>query len=172
MCAQVLSLLTSELEIGFLLKRLIITGTMASILVGKRGRNMEAEEDLWAELRETSDANDLTAAASEEDSEDDESEPEEENQMPHPRSKLDLLRQCANSWFGRHPSSKPMKKGTLNKVPTAEHIETYDWMLEFYEVGLLECKEFPFLGVSPDGVVRISVNGEDESQIACIEIKT
>lgn len=77
-----------------------------------------------------------------------------------------------NSWYKRHPSSEVMKRGSLNEVPTVEQLETMEWVLEFYEVGLLESRETPILAVSPDGIARINVEGYEESQIATVEIKT
>ena len=69
-----------------------------------------------------------------------------------------------------------MAQGSANEVPTAEHFATFDWVLDFYNVGLLEWKEAPYIGVSPDGIARINIESEvfteSEPQLACVEIKT
>ena len=72
-----------------------------------------------------------------------------------------LLNDCFNSWFGRHISTEAMKIGSTNEIPTAEKLANESWVLEFYEVGLLEWKEASFIGVSPDGIARINVPAND-----------
>ena len=69
-----------------------------------------------------------------------------------------------------------MSQGSVNEIPTADHFATFEWVLEFYDVGLLEWKEAAYIAVSPDGIVRIKVQylpfRESEPQLACLEIKT
>ena len=63
-----------------------------------------------------------------------------------------------------------MKVGSDNEFPTAEKFSKEDFVTEFYDVGLLQSKEYPYLGVSPDGIAKIRLG--NDSPYACVEIKT
>ena len=52
-------------------------------------------------------------------------------------------------------STDAMKIGINNEYPTAEKLSKEDFLIEFYDVGLLQSKNYPFLGVLPDGIVKI-----------------
>lgn len=102
--------------------------------------------------------------------------------------KVILLNKCLKSWFGKHVSTEAMRTGSANEVPTAARLAARPFIKEFYEVGLLELKEAPFVGVSPDGVAKLSFDptefdddeddellslaGGEETDYACVEIKT
>ncbi len=78
-----------------------------------------------------------------------------------------LLEDCIGGWHGRFKSSLAMQRGTSNEAPTAHKFSLEPFVKSFFEVGLLQNKEFPHLGVSPDGAVMLT-NG----LVACVEIKT
>ena len=109
-----------------------------------------------------------------------EEEEEEEEEIPkdvlNPLLKK-LMDQCCNIWFGGHgSSSQDMAQGTKNEEPTIQKFSSVDYVIEFYEVGLLQMKDHPTIGVSPDGVARVFVPGDEfqdqEMQLVCVEIKT
>ena len=83
----------------------------------------------------------------------------------------DLIESCLDSWFGRFKSNTNMARGTSNEVPVALKFIQEDFVLDFFEVGLLQSKQHPFLGVSPDGVALIN-NASNINKVACVEIKT
>ena len=84
----------------------------------------------------------------------------------------ELFAECQESWYGRHSSNQAMKQGSVNEIPTVDAVCMKPFVLEFYEVGLLQWKTAPYLGVSPDGVLKIIVPSEDDAMMACVEIKT
>ena len=63
-----------------------------------------------------------------------------------------------------------MKIGSANEYAVAKKLESLHYITEFYDVGLMQCIKHPFLGVSPDGVAKIDINGVE--YYACVEIKT
>ena len=69
-----------------------------------------------------------------------------------------------------------MGQGTKNEEPTVQKFSSMDYVDEFYEVGLLQMKEHPTIGVSPDGIAWVVIPGDEfedeEMQLACVEIKT
>ena len=83
-----------------------------------------------------------------------------------------LLGQCVKSWFGRHKGSGAMKQGSLNEVPAMEQVESFEWVLELYEVGILQMRPHSMIAVSPDGIGKIKVTNEVEFQTASFELKT
>ncbi len=83
----------------------------------------------------------------------------------------DLIQSCLNSWFGRFKSTAPMVRGSSNEVPAALKLAQEDFVMDFCEVGLLQHKECPFLGVSPDGVAMIN-SAHITNKVACVEIET
>jgi hypothetical protein len=58
----------------------------------------------------------------------------------------------------------------MNEEPTADAFSLEPMVVELYEVGLLQCNDFPYIAVSPDGVVIIRIGGRLHH--ACVEIKT
>merc|ERR1712032_105628 len=82
----------------------------------------------------------------------------------------EALEICYDSWFGKHLSTDAMKVGTNNKYLMAEKLSTEDYVIEFYDFCLLQSKKYPFLGVSPDAIVKIKIGGN--LFYACVEIKT
>ena len=88
----------------------------------------------------------------------------------------DILEQCHKFWFDRHTSGGAMAEGTSNEVPTAEKFAAYQYVLQFFEVGLLQSKEADFISVFPDSVAIVKIPGDDyydlEPVIACVEIKS
>ena len=83
----------------------------------------------------------------------------------------DFLSECLKSWFGRFKASTAMKLGTDNEEATATKFAQEDFVKSFFDVGLLQCKAAPHIGVSPDGVALLQF-GEEEAFHACVEIKT
>ncbi len=83
----------------------------------------------------------------------------------------ELMQSCLKSWFGRFKSSTHMARGTSNEVPVALKFLQEDFVVDFFEVGLLQSKQHPFLGVSPDGVA-LTNNASVSNKVACVEIKT
>ena len=82
-----------------------------------------------------------------------------------------------STWFGRHgSSSQDMAQGTKNEEPTIQNFAAKDYVVAFFKVGLLQMKDHPAIGVSPDGIAWVLVPGdeydEQEKQLACVEIKT
>ena len=69
-----------------------------------------------------------------------------------------------------------MAQGTKNEEPTIQKFSLMDNVVEFYEVGLLQMKDHPTIGVSPDGVAWVFVPGDEfqdqEMQLVCVEIIT
>jgi hypothetical protein len=63
-----------------------------------------------------------------------------------------------------------MHEVTMNEEPTADAFSLEPMVLEFYEVGLLQCNSSPFIAVSPDGVAVMLIDGRQH--LACVEIKT
>jgi len=63
-----------------------------------------------------------------------------------------------------------MKGGTKNEYPTVEKLCFKKYVLEFYDVGLLQSIQYPHLGVSPDGIILIQ-RGE-QKHYATLEIKS
>ncbi len=83
-----------------------------------------------------------------------------------------MLDDLIQSWFGRHRSTEAMQIGSANEIPTIERLVTLEWIHNFYECGLLEWREAPYVTVSPDGVVMFSLPGRpDDKHLACVEIK-
>ena len=78
---------------------------------------------------------------------------------------------CLDSWFGRNQSSQAMITGTENEEPISQKLETEDFVVAFFEVGLLQFTNIPYLAVSPDGVAIIKLQDGTE-ETACMEIKT
>ena len=85
--------------------------------------------------------------------------------------------QCYNSWFGRHRDtqkqtsvSNQMRAGTKNELPTIEKLRSEEIVEGIFDVGLLQYKFCPFLGVSPDGIMTIKV--DELSECASLEIKS
>ena len=52
-----------------------------------------------------------------------------------------------------------MKEETANKVPTMVKLDKYDFVLDMFEVGLLQSNEHAYIGVSPDGIAMVKVPG-------------
>ena len=69
-----------------------------------------------------------------------------------------------------------MKEGTANELPNMVKLDKYDFVLDMFEVGLLQSNEHAYIGVSPDGIVMIKVPGGEYGNLppvtACLEIKT
>ena len=85
--------------------------------------------------------------------------------------KKGLFSKCMDSWFKRFKSNDAMKDGTLNEEPTFEKLANETFIVDAFEVGLLQSKKVPTAGVSHDGVAVV----KDEfglQNLACIEIKT
>ena len=57
----------------------------------------------------------------------------------------DILEQCHKFWFDRHTSGGAMAEGTSNEMPTVEKFAAYQFVLQFFEVGLLQSKEADFI---------------------------
>jgi len=96
-----------------------------------------------------------------------------ENTAAVPNNLLEsYMEECLGSWFKRHKSSAAMQIGSANELPTVERFSTFSWVQDFWEIGLVQWKKAPFVGVSPDGIATITVNDDDAPQIACVEIKT
>ena len=83
----------------------------------------------------------------------------------------DLIQSCLDSWFGRHKSNTHMARGSSNEMPVALKFSLEEFVVDFHEVGLLQSQQFPYLGVSPDGVAIIST-ANITNKVACVEIKT
>ena len=84
--------------------------------------------------------------------------------------KREMLQQCLDSWYKRHPSSSAMKAGSDNEVPISEHIEALDWVDDLYDIGAIELTSDPDIGVSCDGIARMHVN--EIVAIGTVEYKT
>ena len=82
-----------------------------------------------------------------------------------------LMVKCVKSWYGRFKGTSAMHEGTMNEEPTADAFSLEPMVVDFYEIGLLQCNEFPFIAVSPDGVAMLQFN-RGETHHACVEIKT
>ena len=77
---------------------------------------------------------------------------------------------CLDSWFGRNWSLQAMITGTENEEPISQKMETEDFVVAFFEVGLLQFMNIPYLAVSPDGVAIIKLQ-DGTKEIACMKIK-
>ena len=94
----------------------------------------------------------------------------------HPLLK-ELMDQCLDVWFSRHGYwSQDMAQGTKIEEPTIQKFSSMEYVVECYEVGRLQMKNYPTIGVSPDGVAWVVIPGDEfedeEMQLACVEIKT
>ena len=45
----------------------------------------------------------------------------------------------------------------LARLIILKKLSEKDYVIEFYDVGLLQSKKYPFLGVSPDAIVKIKI---------------
>ena len=75
-----------------------------------------------------------------------------------------------DSWYKRVSSTSAMKVGTANEDNVVDALVKESFILEFYDVGLLQHKTLQYVAVSPDGVIKLIV--ENCSHLACVEIKT
>ena len=81
-----------------------------------------------------------------------------------------ILEKCLDSWYKRHTSSETMKQGSDNEVPISENIKLLDWVLDLYNIGVIECTDTPYIGVSCDGIDRMRVY--QKVVLGCVEYKT
>ena len=69
-----------------------------------------------------------------------------------------------------------MADGTKNEEPTAQSFASLDFVVEFYEVGLLMWDKCKNIGILPDGIALVKIPSESLSnltaQLAAVEIKT
>ena len=88
-----------------------------------------------------------------------------------------MLDKSLHSWFARHGSgTSAMADGTKNEEPTSQSFASLDFVVEFYEVGLLRWDKCKNIGVSPDGIALVKIPSDSLSnltaQLAAVEIKT
>ena len=69
-----------------------------------------------------------------------------------------------------------MAQGTRNEEPTIQKFASIDYAVEFYEVGLLQMKDHPTIGVSPDGIAWVIISGDEFEEngqtLVYVQIKT
>ena len=126
------------------------------------------------DLRELDSDNDLSDDKDGEEEGDDDDEISE--YILHPLLE-ELMDQCLDVWFSRHGyRSQDMAQGTKIEEPTIQKFSSMEYVVEFYEVGRLQMKKYPTIGVSPDGVAWVAIPKNEfedqEMQFVCIEIKT
>jgi hypothetical protein len=95
---------------------------------------------------------------------------EDDLSAPSNNEKRKFMVKCIKSWYGRFKGTSTMHEGTMNEEPTADAFCVEPMVVEFYEVGLLQCNASPFIAVSPDGVAVIQIGGMPHH--TCVEIKT
>lgn len=83
----------------------------------------------------------------------------------------DLFDKMMSSWFSTSRSTEAMMRGTVNEKPVVAAIKSLPWCMELFEVGMLACREFPWLACSPDALARIQTQ-DFEEVTATVEIKT
>lgn len=81
-----------------------------------------------------------------------------------------LMNQCIQSWFNRARSTAQMAEGTANEKATTDALVEEPFVLALFEVGLLQMVEYPYLGVSPDGIILLQRG--NARVYATVEIKT
>lgn len=99
----------------------------------------------------------------------------DDTDVPH-EVLVHMFDKLIDGWFKRHISTSAMAEGTKNEDPTAQKFAAMDFVLQFYEVGLLTWDEANYIAVSPDGIAWVKVPGDEhqdqEKQLAVVEIKT
>ena len=63
-----------------------------------------------------------------------------------------------------------MISGTLNEEPTFDKLHHESFVVDTFEVGLLQNKNEPTIGVSPDGITLITIH-DGTNVVGCVEIK-
>jgi hypothetical protein len=105
----------------------------------------------------------------------------EENDIERDTELAAIMNNCIKQWFGRHKSTEAMKQGSANEPMILQRLQTYDWIEEVFEVGMLQSTREdagPWVAVSPDGLVVGHISSddglfeEDESQIMFVEMKS
>jgi hypothetical protein len=64
-----------------------------------------------------------------------------------------------------------MHEGTMNEEPTADAFSLEPMVAKLYKVGLLQCNEFPFVAVSPDGPGWRGDASRSEDTAMCLRAK-
>ena len=78
-----------------------------------------------------------------------------------------------DSWFGRKRSTEAMQKGSKNEASITRALKAQTWCKTLYEVGLVCMAEFPWIGVSADGIAEVNVPGDPKRVVLCAtEVKT
>jgi hypothetical protein len=63
---------------------------------------------------------------------------------PSEDKKRKFLAKCIiKSWYGRFKETSAMHEGTMNEEPTADAFSLEPMVIDFYEVGLLQCNPPP-----------------------------
>ena len=69
-----------------------------------------------------------------------------------------------------------MAYGLFDMEPTIQKFTSMDYVVEFYEVGLLQMRDHPTISVSLDGIAWVLIPGDEfenkEMVLVCVEIKT
>ncbi len=89
-----------------------------------------------------------------------------------------VLDSLCKSWFYKTPKSekRAFRSGRMNEAPVVAQLRKQSWMEEVFEIGLVQSKLWPALGVSADGIVVMKEpttgRGRPATTFGALEIKT
>ncbi len=89
-----------------------------------------------------------------------------------------VMDSLCKSWFYKTPKSekRAFRSGRMNEAPVVAQLRKQPWIEQVFEIGLVQSKLWPALGVSADGIVVMkeptSARGRPATTFGALEIKT
>ena len=91
---------------------------------------------------------------------------------PRESDNIAVAKHLLNAWFSRKQSTADVKKSAKGEPAVMRALREQEWIGAVWDTGLVAMKEYPWIAVSADGVVKVQRPSAEEWMTVTLKTKT